>query len=160
MFRFTSVLFLLTALVILAGPVLAEETKTGVVPPPAVAVKPEEMSVDKAVSQPAPAETPVSAAPPAESAPKDPCEAYKARYETYVVCQDRMMKIQRMIDARDQRYKARTPAPPPAPATPAPVPAAPPAPAATTPAPVAPEASQAPAPAAGEEKKKAFVTVH
>ena len=32
---------------------------------------------------------------------KDPCEAHS--YEYYVMCRDRMRKIQAMLDARDQR---------------------------------------------------------
>jgi len=33
----------------------------------------------------------------------DPCEAYKVSYEAYVVCQDRVMKIKRMMDANKRR---------------------------------------------------------
>lgn len=55
---------------------------------------------------PAPAAAPVAVAPAAPAAPPpppDPCADYAAQYEAYVVCKDQMMKIQRMIDARNQR---------------------------------------------------------
>ena len=63
----------------------------------------------------APVTAPITAPPMAASQPsaasspkkpgaaKDPCDDFKAHYETYIICQDRMMKIQKMIDAQKQR---------------------------------------------------------
>ncbi len=44
---------------------------------------------------------PSQPAAPVTKEKKDPCEAYS--YEYYVMCRDRMRKIQAMLDARDQR---------------------------------------------------------
>lgn len=60
-----------------------------------------------------PAQAAVTAPPPAP----DPCAAYMASYESYVVCQDRMLKIQRMKEAKEKR-NAPPPAPVAAPAAP------------------------------------------
>lgn len=62
-----------------------------------------------------------AAAKPAEPAKVDPCAAYMASYDIYAACQDRMIKLQRMQEARTRRTAA-PPAPPPA-AAPAAAPA-------------------------------------
>ncbi|MCK5554884.1 MAG: hypothetical protein KAI76_01480 [Alphaproteobacteria bacterium] len=56
--------------------------------------------------------TPAAVASVAEKK-KDPCAAYS--YEYYIVCKDRMRKIQSMLDARDQRNNSSKPKAPPAP---------------------------------------------
>ncbi|MFH1158022.1 MAG: hypothetical protein V1721_03950 [Pseudomonadota bacterium] len=81
-----------------------------------------------AVAEGAPPETPQTVSPPHPVSPenpdvatpapqpaavtaaeekKDPCAAYS--YEYYVVCRDRMRKIQSMLDARDQRNNTTSP---------------------------------------------------
>ncbi|MCK5556355.1 MAG: hypothetical protein KAI76_08960, partial [Alphaproteobacteria bacterium] len=50
---------------------------------------------------------------------KDPCAAYS--YEYYIVCKDRMRKIQSMLDARDQRNNNANPNTTPTPETTSPV---------------------------------------
>lgn len=52
---------------------------------------------------------PVVAAAPEAAKPVDPCAAYMASYESYVVCQDRVLKIKRMQDAKLQRDTAEKP---------------------------------------------------
>jgi len=61
---------------------------------------------------------------PSPSAPvakenKDPCAVYS--YEYYIVCKDRMRKIQSMLDARDQRNNSTKPKTAPAPETTSPI---------------------------------------
>ena len=69
-----------------------------------------------AITEEIPLEKPQTTAPSQPAAPitkkkKDPCEAYS--YEYYVMCRDRMRKIQAMLDARDQRdNKTKTKAAP------------------------------------------------
>jgi hypothetical protein len=55
------------------------------------------------------AAAPVVAAAPEAAKPIDPCAAYMASYESYVVCQDRVLKIKRMQDAKLQRDTADKP---------------------------------------------------
>lgn len=52
--------------------------------------------------------TDAAAAAPAKP---DPCAAYMASYDSYVVCQDRIVKLQRMQDAKAKRAATTTPAP-------------------------------------------------
>lgn len=69
--------------------------------------QPQVMPQQVAPAQADPAQAAVATPPPAP----DPCAAYMASYESYVVCQDRTLKIQRMKEAKEKRN-----APPPAPA--------------------------------------------
>jgi hypothetical protein len=50
-------------------------------------------------------------AQPQQPAVVDPCAAYMSSYESYVVCQDRIQKIQRMKDAKTRRDEISRPAP-------------------------------------------------
>lgn len=60
-------------------------------------------------------------APVAPVAPKkDPCAAYLSSYEVYTICQDRMHKIQNMINAQKERDAAPREAVPVAPPVKAP----------------------------------------
>lgn len=103
------------------------------------------------VSEPVAAEPPPPSSPATNTdaatdapLPTDACAAYMNSYEAYTICQDRLQKIQRMIDARNERA-ARTA--PPVKAAPATTSTAPPAPVVGT------EAKTETAPAPAPEKK-------
>lgn len=60
----------------------------------------------KSVSVPTPAAQPaVAATAPAktETPQSGPCEGFKTSQDAYVICQDRMKKIEAMVNARTQR---------------------------------------------------------
>jgi hypothetical protein len=79
---------------------------------PAAPVAPE---AEKPSLPSAPAPTVETAAPAVPPPPPDPCEAYKTYGAYYTVCQDRMGKIKRMMDAQTERQNAGKPAVPAAP---------------------------------------------
>ena len=94
---------------VVVAPVVATPSVPAVAAVKAPVVQPVPAASAAAVPQtkpatPAPvAVVPVVAAQPQPTAPKDPCEAYKVSVDAYTVCQDRITKIQRMIDARTER---------------------------------------------------------
>lgn len=57
-------------------------------------------------TQPAPAPLDPGA-PTAAPAVADPCEAYVGNYSSYTICQDRIMKYQRMKDAKVKRTESQ-----------------------------------------------------
>ena len=97
----TSIRIFLIMLTLALGPPVAAQAQAPQTPPAiTVAAQP---SVPATVPCPAAAQAsaPVSAAP---------CDAYKKDPNTYAICQDRVKKIQRMLDARTQRETAAGPA--------------------------------------------------
>lgn len=70
--------------------------------------------VSAATEEAMPPVTAMIPTPEAQSAApvvQDPCKAYMASYQSYMVCQDRMRKIQRMIEVRDESDKENVAAP-------------------------------------------------
>ena len=95
-------IFLIMLTLALGLPVAAQAQEKAQAPqtPPAITVA-APPSVPATVPCPAAAQAsaPVSAAP---------CDAYKKDPNTYAICQDRVKKIQRMLDARTQRDAPKT----------------------------------------------------
>jgi hypothetical protein len=111
---------------------------TGKAPPPvapAAPASPTVMDILKTPVKPTAAVPPaITTTSPGKPEEKDPCGDYKSLYEAYVICQDRMKKIQRMIDAQKERDRSLEPPPPPPPPPGAPAGAWTPPPGAVTPA--------------------------
>lgn len=100
--------FSLFCALVLSGPLMAQDTAA----PPAAA------EAGDAATTPTlpPAFDPVTAPPatttaaPAAPAAPDPCAAFAASADSYLMCQDRMQKMERMKEANQRRLQKPAPA--------------------------------------------------
>ncbi len=83
-----------------SGPSGAQVATTPAAPAPSGSLLPD-VNPDQPPVEVVP--VPVLVPVPAPTPKKDPCAAYVTSYEVYTVCQDRMHKIQNMIDAQKER---------------------------------------------------------